>query len=73
MPVYFEYTDFTTGYNLFDAIDSWIHSNLKGRYYIGKSVSLDDNNSLKNCLRVGFEEKKEMSYFMLACPHLKYK
>lgn len=73
MPVYFEHTDFTFGYNLIDAIDMWIYTNLKGRYFIGKSIKLDEQNSIKHSLRVGFEESKEMSYFMLACPHLKYK
>jgi hypothetical protein len=48
-------------------------TNLKGRYYIDKNIDVDDRDSIQNVLKIGFEEGKEMSYFTLACPHLKYK
>jgi len=35
-------------------------------------VLLDDNNKIAQIITIGFEETKDMSYFMLACPHLKY-
>jgi hypothetical protein len=71
-PVHFEYVNVPMKYNLEDSLAKWIVSNLKHRFYIGKNVSLDDNNKLIQVVTVGFEETRDMSYFMLACPHLKY-
>lgn len=70
---HFECVNLPIKYNLEESLVKWIHQNLKHRYYIGKNVTLDDSNSLTQVLTVGFEETKDMSYFMLACPHLKYK
>jgi hypothetical protein len=44
----------------------------QGRFNIGKEMVLDTQNQYQNHLTVGFEDPKELSYFMLACPHLKY-
>jgi hypothetical protein len=71
-PPYFESIYIPLTYNLQESIDRWIEVNLKGRYYVGKGVSLIDNKIEKNLIKVGFESQKEMSYFVLACPHLKY-
>ena len=60
-------------YNLEDTICKWISNNLKGRYYCSRSISLNSENQLNQTIKVGFEEPKEVSYFTLACPHLKYK
>tara|TARA_B110000495_G_C22787116_1_gene460196 strand:+ start:288 stop:437 length:150 start_codon:yes stop_codon:yes gene_type:complete len=46
------------------AVDKWICENLRNRYYLSRD---------KDHLKVAFEDPKEASYFMLACPHLKYK
>lgn len=72
-PPYFEYitADFT--YNLDAAIVHWIEKNLKGRYFVGRSTGLDSDDRVNQILKIGFEEPKELSMFMLACPHLKYK
>ena len=72
-PSHFEYTDIPLQYNLQEALIKWIDKNCKSRYYIGKNVFLDNDNKIQTGLKVGFEESKEMSFFMLACPHLKYK
>ena len=45
---------------------------LYGGVGLGKTMILDSKNQYKNQLRIGFENEKELSYFMLACPHLKY-
>ena len=71
-PPYFETSSFGLTYNLQESIERWVEDHLKGRYFIGKCVSLIDNR-IQTTIKVGFEEPKEMSYFMLACPHLKYK
>jgi len=60
-------------YNLEGTIIKWIMENLKGRFYVGNIVALKSNNSFEKQLEVGFEDQKELSYFTLACPYLKYK
>ena len=72
-PPHFEYVNLPMKYNLEESLVKWIKQNLKNRFYTGKNVSLDSDNKLTQVLTVGFEETKDMSYFMLACPHLKYK
>jgi len=72
-PVHFEYIVIPMLYNFETAIKQWIDNNMKHRYYIGKTVGLDSNDKVSVLLRIGFEEPKELSYFTLACPHLKYK
>lgn len=72
-PPHFEYVNLPMTYNIEDSMVKWVKNNLKNRFYIGKNVTLDNNNKLIQVLTVGFEENKDMSYFMLACPHLKYK
>ena len=72
-PPHFEYVNLPMKYNLEESLIKWIKQNLKNRFYAGKNVSLDSDNKLVPVLTVGFEETKDMSYFMLACPHLKYK
>jgi hypothetical protein len=73
-PDHFDYTTINVSYNLKDAIEKWIEKNCKSRYYIGKSVACSgQDNKIVNTFKVGFEESKELSYFMLACPYLKYR
>jgi hypothetical protein len=71
-PPHFETTSTIMMYNLEDSIIRWIKDNLKGRFYVGKGVDIKDGN-IENVVKIGFEEPKEASYFILACPHLKYK
>jgi len=72
-PDHFQYILIPIQYNLEDTISKWIYHHLKGRFYVGKSIKLDNNLKIMECLQIGFEEPKELSYFTLACPHLKYK
>lgn len=72
-PDHFEYASIPLNYNMRDALEKWIEQNLKSRYYLGRSIGLDSENKMNYIVKVGFEESKELSYFMLACPHLKYK
>ena len=65
--------DLPIRYNIEQALVKWIETNLKKRYYLGKCTGLTSKNKLEDVVRVGFEDPKELSYFALACPHLKYK
>ena len=62
-----------TTYNLQDTIVKWIIKNLKSRFYVGTKTILDSDNQYSQTLQIAFEDPKELSYFTLACPHLKYK
>ena len=71
-PPHLSVIDLPYTYNIEKALDKWINNNLKHRYYIAKTVGLTKENKIDTVMRVGFEDAKELSYFVLACPHLKY-
>lgn len=53
-----------------NSFESWIKNKLHGRYCLTK-VPIIENDKLKSSLIVAFEDHSEMTYFMLACPHLR--
>jgi hypothetical protein len=53
-----------------NSFESWIKNKLHGRYCITK-MPVIENEKLKSSLIVAFEDHSEMTYFMLACPHLR--
>lgn len=58
--------------DLYDTkLSSWIRNKLKGRYFIGRCPSIDSDDKLKTVNVVAFEQEKELTYFMLACPYLR--
>jgi hypothetical protein len=50
--------------------DNWIYNNLNGRYYIGQSIDLDNTNTITYVTKIGFEQKKEMSFFLISYSNL---
>lgn len=52
-------------------IEDWITVNLKGRYYILSQPYISEDGKLKTARFAGFEDHKEITYFILACPHLR--
>lgn len=52
-------------------IQEWVQIKLKGRYAIKRAPSLDSDGNLKSATFVAFEDQKELTYFMLACPYLR--
>jgi hypothetical protein len=52
------------------SLENWISSKLTGRYAISKIPTID-NNSLKFDTVVGFEDSRELTYFILGCPHIR--
>jgi hypothetical protein len=72
-PLHFSYINIPVQYNLEQTIRKWIQLHLKGRFFVGKGCNIDKYSKIIECLQIGFEEPKELSYFTLACPHLKYK
>lgn len=70
-PLGFHYIFVDLKYNIIGSLREWIFSNLKYRFYLGESLQLD-NNQFEIKIKVGFEDPKEASFFLLACPLLKY-
>lgn len=70
-PLHFHYLLFDPKLNLIKHLRSWIYENLKNRYYIGESLELIDNSFVLK-IKIGFEEPKEASFFLIACPLLKH-
>ena len=70
MPPHFSKIKLSDDDSLFDEKSDWIKNKLKGRYYINHAPSID-NNKLKTTTFIGFEDPKELTYFMLACPFLR--
>jgi hypothetical protein len=52
-------------------LESWVRNKLNGRYAVAKIPSIDKDGHLKTATFVAFEDQKELTYFMLACPHLR--
>jgi hypothetical protein len=50
--------------------DNWIYNNLNGRYYIGQAIDLDNTNTITYVTKIGFEQEKEMSFFLLSYSNL---
>jgi len=70
-PPYFHYQYLDLKYNLVGSIKEWIYENLNHRFYIGECLVLQ-NGQYQTKIKIGFEEPKEASFFLLACSHLKY-
>jgi hypothetical protein len=70
-PPHFHYIFIDLKYNIIGSVKEWIYENLTNRFYLGESLQLD-NNQFTVRIKIGFEEPKEASFFLLACPLLKY-
>lgn len=70
---YFDAISIPNTYNIEESLNKWIMQNLKGRYFIGKTIDISSEGKVDTMIKVAFEDSKELSYFMLACPLLKYK
>jgi hypothetical protein len=69
-PCYFEYVILDTRTSIALLLRGWIYENLKHRFYIGETLVIDNGNFIIK-LKIGFEEPREASFFLLACSHLK--
>lgn len=55
-----------------DNILNWVREKLDGRFALIKHPNLNSDEKLKSSdLILGFEEEKELTYFMLACPYFR--
>jgi hypothetical protein len=56
-----------------DNMINWINNKLKNRFCVVKYPNTNSNGNLKLSMFVGFEDQKELTYFMLACPYFRRK
>ena len=49
-------------------LEKWVRTKLKGRYFLGNVSDLGNDDKLKVFTSIAFEDHKELTYFMLACP-----
>jgi hypothetical protein len=70
-PPHFHYLQLNLKYNIVESVRQWIYENLRSRFYLGECLQLTDNQFTIQ-IKIGFEEPKEASFFLLACPLLKY-
>jgi hypothetical protein len=52
-------------------IEEWIRNRLKNRYAVVNWPAIDNQGRLKVSAFAAFEDQKELTYFMLACPHFR--
>ena len=52
-------------------IKQWIFHRLRGRFCIIKMPGYDSNDKLRSCTVVGFEDHKELTFFMLGCTYIR--
>lgn len=72
LPIHFHKTKISISeYLNIDDLEYWISDKLNGRFYLGKSPVITADDRLKSTLVLAFEEQKELTYFMLACPFLR--
>ena len=69
-PAHFSYIELEDAGLELTQIPDWIYLNLKHRFYIDTMLGVDPNG-FNFRLKIGFEESKEASFFLLACPLLK--
>jgi hypothetical protein len=68
-PAHFHYLILDLRAHQSKKIRDWIYDNLKHRFYINETVTLD-NNQLVFKVKIGFEDPKESSLFLLSCSFL---
>lgn len=71
LPVHFSQVKLSDYDMLEGNLEKWIKARLRGRYYLSKVPGIDSSGKLKSTPVLGLEDPKEMTYFMLACPHIR--
>lgn len=71
IPPHFAKLKVDQGISYNNHVEKWIHYKCQGRYAISCIPTLDEKGHFKSSWHVGFENHKELTYFMLACPFLR--
>lgn len=71
MPPHFSKTKIGNSDTVDSRISNWIRSKLAGRFCLVTYPSITGDDKFQTATFVGFEEQKELTFFMLACPYLR--
>ena len=71
MPTHFCKTKIASVDRNYRDVTNWIRSKLAGRYCVLTYPTVTSNDKFQTATFVGFEEQKELTFFMLACPYLR--
>jgi hypothetical protein len=73
LPVHFSKIQLTSSHELINSenILNWVRSKLSGRFFLAKIPTIDKYDRLKSEMILAFEDKKELTFFILACPFLR--
>jgi len=71
MPPHFCKTKISSADRTYRDVTNWIRSKLAGRYCVVTYPAVGNNDKFQTSTFVGFEEEKELTFFMLACPYLR--
>jgi hypothetical protein len=47
-------------------LENWVMQNLNSRFYLGQTLILNNTNSICYATKIGFEDEKELSFFLLS-------
>ena len=67
LPIHFSSTEINERYA--SKIVQWVRNKLTGRFTICRTPKIDADSKLRPTTVIGFEDEKELTYFMLACPY----
>lgn len=70
-PPHFVKTSVPNSLFMEDEITNWVNLKLKGRFCYSRIPVVDSSNKMQSNYVIGFEDTKEMTYFLLACPHIR--
>lgn len=71
MPIHFVKTKLNMAEFIDETIINWIETKLDGRFAVSHEPIIDFNGKLTATTFIGFENQKELTYFLLACPYLR--
>jgi hypothetical protein len=71
MPIHFVKTKINLPDLIDESIIDWIETKLNGRFAVSVEPTIDSNGKLVTATFIGFENQKELTYFLLACPYLR--
>ena len=71
MPPHFSKIKISDSDFLIQEKTNWIKNKLKNRFCVNHIPAIDSDDKLKIITYIGFEDPKELTYFMLACPFLR--
>lgn len=73
MPIHFSKKKLSLDSLFFDEkkISNWVEYKLSGRFSLCAMPHIDLDNKSKTSMFIGFEDEKELTYFLLACPYLR--